>query len=164
MYDQFGGDQQRHRQQEADVNLHVEQKRNALLAAANLPLPGREQQKRQPGEERDDDDPFANHQQRIVSEARPTQPLKERPSTREQSGCPSSRFKPSLDSEVSDFIGGFSLWEWRSCGHYAFRPTQEPSRFTSATLTDSGIPCPPPGCSHGTGAANVRTPAVRSLY
>jgi hypothetical protein len=79
MHNQLGKDQQRHRQQEADVNIHVEQERDALTATKNLPLQHGEQQQWQPGHERDDDDPLANHHQRIVGEMHPPQQLEERP-------------------------------------------------------------------------------------
>jgi hypothetical protein len=68
-----------HGHQEADVNLHVQQKRHGRTAAQHLSLQGRQHQERQPGQQRDDEDALAHQQQRVVGQVRPAQKLEERP-------------------------------------------------------------------------------------
>ena len=84
MHHQLGDDQQRHRDEEADVNFDVHQERHGHAAAQQPSFHCREHQERQPGKQRDDDDSLAHHQQRIVGQVRPAQELEERPAQDER--------------------------------------------------------------------------------
>ena len=79
VHHELGNDQQRQRHQEADVHFHVQQKGHDRTATQHLSLQSREQQKRQPGQQRDHDDALAHQQQRVVGEVCPAQKLEERP-------------------------------------------------------------------------------------
>ena len=57
----------------------VHQEGNGDASADQLSFQGREQQQRQPGQQRDDDDALARQFQRVVSQMRPKQELEERP-------------------------------------------------------------------------------------
>jgi len=78
VHDQFGNDQQRHRQEKADVHLRVLQKRHHDAAAHHLALERGQHQQRQPGDRSNDNDALPHHHQRVVGEVRPTQELKQR--------------------------------------------------------------------------------------
>ena len=77
-------DEQRHRHQKADMNLHVQQEGYGRAPAQRLSFQSREHQERQPGEQRDDDDALAHQLQRIAGQMRPAQKLEERPAQDER--------------------------------------------------------------------------------
>ncbi len=72
------------------MNLDIEQKWHIGTAAPQVSFQRREQQKRQPGKQRDNDDALAHHHQRIVGQVRPAQKLEERAAQdeRELGGIP----------------------------------------------------------------------------
>ena len=71
MRHQFGADQQRHRHQKANVNLDVHHEGQGQTAAEQMPLKCREQQQRQPREQREDDRASSNQPQLIVRQVDP---------------------------------------------------------------------------------------------
>ena len=115
VHDELGNDQQRQGHQEADVNLHVQQKGYSRTAAQHLPLQGREHQERQPGKQRDDEDALTHQQQRIVGQVRPAQELEERPAEDERE-VRRVLEQPSPDPEVLVFICSPMVGSMRSRG------------------------------------------------
>ena len=79
MHDEFRGDQQRHHEQELDLDLDVQQEWHGRTAAEQLSADGREQQQRQPGNERNDDDAPPLQRKRVVGQMRAPQQLEQRP-------------------------------------------------------------------------------------
>ena len=77
--DKLRKDQQRQRHQKADMNFHVQQERHGGAPAQQLPFQSREQEKGQPGEQRDDEDPLHQEFKSVSGEMRPAQKLEERP-------------------------------------------------------------------------------------
>ena len=70
--------------QKLDMNFHVQQEGYGGTSAQHLSFQGGEHQKRQPGEQRDDEDPSPQQFQRVSGEMRPTQKLEERPTQDER--------------------------------------------------------------------------------
>ena len=79
VHDQLRSDQQRQRDEKADMRVHVEQKGHCCGAAQRLPFHHRQQQERHPGKQREEDETSAHELERIAGQMRPTQQLEERP-------------------------------------------------------------------------------------
>ena len=84
VHDQFGRNQQGERRQIADVDFHVEQEGDPNTAFQQPSFDCRKDEERQPGKCGDDDDPPADHQQRVVGKVRPAENLEERPAQDER--------------------------------------------------------------------------------
>ena len=84
VHHQLGNDQQRQRHQEADMYFHVQQERHGRAPAQQLPFQSREQQQRQPGEQRDDEDALAQQLSASSGQVRPAQKLEKRPAQDER--------------------------------------------------------------------------------
>jgi hypothetical protein len=78
MHDQLRDDQHRQRQQEPGVRFDVLQEGNTDRAAPEVPAQGREDQQREPREERDGDDPAAQELQRIAAQMGALEHLEQR--------------------------------------------------------------------------------------
>jgi hypothetical protein len=76
---QLRDDEERHRHQEAGMDVHVSQEGYRHAPAWRLAFQGREQQERQPREERDPDRAPAHQLQRVAGQVRSTQKLIEGP-------------------------------------------------------------------------------------
>jgi len=66
------------------MNVHVQQEGYGGTSTQRLSFQSREDQKRQPGEQRDDQNPSSQEFQRISCEMGPTEKLKERPTQDER--------------------------------------------------------------------------------
>jgi hypothetical protein len=75
--DELGIHQQRHDDQELDVDLDVLEERHRDVATEQSSAGGRQHQQGQPGQERDHDDPPTLHGERVVGQARAAQQLVE---------------------------------------------------------------------------------------
>ena len=78
VHGEFGTDQQGHRNKKAHVSFDVEQERDVYVVANHIAVPNGEQQQRQPGDRRKDDDTSPQQRQRIVRQVRPAQQLEQR--------------------------------------------------------------------------------------
>ena len=79
VHHQLGHDEQGQRQQEPGMHLDVDQEGHPDRVAPGAPTQHRQDQQRQPGEERDDDDPAEQELQRIAGQAGTPDDLVQRP-------------------------------------------------------------------------------------
>ena len=83
MHDEFGADQQRHDDQEADVYFDVPDKRDGKAAVQQLPLCGRQDEEWNPATRYGENDSAMKQSQRVVGEMPPPEQLEKR-STKSQ--------------------------------------------------------------------------------
>jgi hypothetical protein len=84
VHDQLGHDQQRQRDQKADMHFHVPQERDGDVPTQRLAFQRREYQERQPGQQRDEEDAAVQEIQSSPGQMRPPQQLEERPAQDER--------------------------------------------------------------------------------
>ena len=78
VHNELREDQQRHRHQKADVNLDVGEEWHRNGAAPELSRDGRQQQQREPGEQRDDDDATRGQFEGVARQVRASEELVQR--------------------------------------------------------------------------------------